>query len=236
MFRKTTPKDAAKDAQSRKPLPSGLAHPRASRDRRHRRGLVGRVRWRRRRQSVHPACLPRRPRNLEVGDGAHRWQPQHLVAETADGDIIGVAPCYLKSHSRGEYVFDRGWGGSLRARRRQLLSEASGHGAVHARNRPPPHGGAGRRRRHHASGARRGLIELARLSRCLLGPLTFMTRRNGTRLANAASSCAPTSNSIGTMPAFATFADSSPPCRRASARPSGASAATRLALASRWCG
>ena len=37
------------------------------------------------------------------------WQPQHLVAETADGSIIGVAPCYLKSHSRGEYVFDRGW-------------------------------------------------------------------------------------------------------------------------------
>ena len=37
------------------------------------------------------------------------WQPQHLVAETADGNTIGVAPCYLKSHSRGEYVFDRGW-------------------------------------------------------------------------------------------------------------------------------
>jgi predicted N-acyltransferase len=37
------------------------------------------------------------------------WQPQHLVAETADGSTLGVAPCYLKSHSRGEYVFDRGW-------------------------------------------------------------------------------------------------------------------------------
>src|SRR5262245_51642724 len=37
------------------------------------------------------------------------WQPQHLVAETADGAVLGVAPCYLKSHSRGEYVFDRGW-------------------------------------------------------------------------------------------------------------------------------
>ena len=37
------------------------------------------------------------------------WQPQHLVAETADGTIVGVAPCYLKSHSRGEYVFDAGW-------------------------------------------------------------------------------------------------------------------------------
>src|SRR5437016_8454016 len=49
---------------------------------------------------------------LEVSKSATArtgWQPQHLVAETADGEIIGVAPCYLKSHSRGEYVFDRGW-------------------------------------------------------------------------------------------------------------------------------
>src|ERR1044071_7495248 len=37
------------------------------------------------------------------------WQPQHLLAETADGSIVGAVPSYLKSHSRGEYVFDRGW-------------------------------------------------------------------------------------------------------------------------------
>src|SRR5262249_61804369 len=37
------------------------------------------------------------------------WQPQHILAETADGKILGAVPCYLKSHSRGEYVFDRGW-------------------------------------------------------------------------------------------------------------------------------
>ena len=37
------------------------------------------------------------------------WQPQHLVAEDDDGRILGVAPCYLKSHSRGEYVFDWNW-------------------------------------------------------------------------------------------------------------------------------
>ncbi len=38
------------------------------------------------------------------------WQPQHLVAELSeDGPIVGAVPCYLKSHSRGEYVFDRGW-------------------------------------------------------------------------------------------------------------------------------
>jgi predicted N-acyltransferase len=37
------------------------------------------------------------------------WRPQHLVGETVDGRVIGVVPCYLKPHSRGEYVFDSGW-------------------------------------------------------------------------------------------------------------------------------
>jgi predicted N-acyltransferase len=32
-----------------------------------------------------------------------------VIAETADGQVFGVTPCYLKSHSRGEYVFDHGW-------------------------------------------------------------------------------------------------------------------------------
>jgi predicted N-acyltransferase len=31
------------------------------------------------------------------------------LVEHADGAIVGAAPCYLKSHSRGEYVFDWGW-------------------------------------------------------------------------------------------------------------------------------
>jgi predicted N-acyltransferase len=36
------------------------------------------------------------------------WGPRHLIARL-DGSIAGIVPCYLKSHSRGEYVFDRGW-------------------------------------------------------------------------------------------------------------------------------
>ncbi|MBR1138784.1 MULTISPECIES: GNAT family N-acetyltransferase [Bradyrhizobium] len=36
------------------------------------------------------------------------WAPRHLVAKRGD-EILGVVPCYLKSHSQGEYVFDRGW-------------------------------------------------------------------------------------------------------------------------------
>lgn len=37
------------------------------------------------------------------------WQPQYLLVETGDGELIAAAPSYLKSHSRGEYVFDHGW-------------------------------------------------------------------------------------------------------------------------------
>jgi uncharacterized protein len=36
------------------------------------------------------------------------WGPRHLLAKI-DGQIKGIVPCYLKSHSQGEYVFDRGW-------------------------------------------------------------------------------------------------------------------------------
>ncbi len=37
------------------------------------------------------------------------WQVQHVLLTAPDGSVLAVAPCYAKSHSRGEYVFDRGW-------------------------------------------------------------------------------------------------------------------------------
>ena len=49
---------------------------------------------------------------LESSDSATAragWQPQHLIAETQGGAALCVVPAYLKSHSRGEYVFDAGW-------------------------------------------------------------------------------------------------------------------------------
>jgi uncharacterized protein len=36
------------------------------------------------------------------------WAPQHLILTQGD-TIKGVVPCYLKSHSMGEYVFDHAW-------------------------------------------------------------------------------------------------------------------------------
>ena len=37
------------------------------------------------------------------------WAGRHQVEVDAAGHIQGIAPCYLKSHSQGEYVFDHGW-------------------------------------------------------------------------------------------------------------------------------
>jgi len=40
-----------------------------------------------------------------VGPGTG-WAPQHLVVEDGAGALLGAMPLYVKSHSRGEYVFD----------------------------------------------------------------------------------------------------------------------------------
>ena len=47
------------------------------------------------------------------------WQPQYLLAEAADGTLLGAAPLYVKSHSQGEYIFDHGWA--------QAFERAGGH-------------------------------------------------------------------------------------------------------------
>jgi uncharacterized protein len=41
--------------------------------------------------------------------GRTGWAPRHLVLRDQNGGVAGCAPCYLKSHSQGEYVFDYGW-------------------------------------------------------------------------------------------------------------------------------
>lgn len=49
---------------------------------------------------------------LEESGSATRetgWLPQHLLFEDAEGRLAACMPCYLKGHSRGEFVFDQGW-------------------------------------------------------------------------------------------------------------------------------
>ena len=59
---------------------------------------------------------------LEEADcvsAATGWLPQHLVLDGSGasdrGRVAGVMPCYLKSHSQGEYVFDHGWAEAFEA-------------------------------------------------------------------------------------------------------------------------
>jgi uncharacterized protein len=49
---------------------------------------------------------------LEESGSATRktgWLARHLLLEDDKGELVGCMPCYLKSHSLGEYVFDHGW-------------------------------------------------------------------------------------------------------------------------------
>lgn len=47
----------------------------------------------------------------EAGCAVERagWGPRHLSLRDEAGQVLGVMPLYLKSHSQGEYVFDHGW-------------------------------------------------------------------------------------------------------------------------------
>ena len=40
--------------------------------------------------------------------GRSGWLSRHVLMER-DGELIAAAPCYLKIHSQGEYVFDHSW-------------------------------------------------------------------------------------------------------------------------------
>ncbi|GGH25003.1 hypothetical protein GCM10007036_31810 [Alsobacter metallidurans] len=41
--------------------------------------------------------------------GRTGWGGAHVLVEGPGGEILACAPAYLKSHSRGEYVFDSSW-------------------------------------------------------------------------------------------------------------------------------
>ncbi len=50
--------------------------------------------------------------SLEISQsvgGRSGWQPRYILVEDQNGRLLGCAPCYLKTHSQGEYVFDQGW-------------------------------------------------------------------------------------------------------------------------------
>jgi len=115
---------------------------------------------------------------LEASGSATRktgWQPQHLLAEDADGVLRGAVPCYVKSHSRGEYVFDHGWA--------EAYGRAGGQYYPKLQVAVPFTPATGRRLlAHPAADAEAvrgaladGLVELCRLHRASSVHVTFMT-------------------------------------------------------------
>jgi hypothetical protein len=103
------------------------------------------------------------------------WQVRHILVKAADGALLAAAPCYAKSHSRGEYVFDRGWaeayeraGGSYYPKLQVAVpfTPATGRRLL---VRPGPHADLARQ----ALAA--GLLELCRLDTASGVHVTFAT-------------------------------------------------------------
>jgi predicted N-acyltransferase len=97
------------------------------------------------------------------------------VLERADGTIAGVVPCYLKSHSLGEYVFDHGWAEAYEragGRYYPKLQVAVPFTPVTGRRllvRPGPNASLAE------AALTDGLVELARLRRASSVHITFLT-------------------------------------------------------------
>src|SRR4051812_50011201 len=66
------------------------------------------------------------------------WRPAHLQLESEQGAILGLAPCFLKSHSQGEYVFDHGWADAYRRGGGRHYSEPQVSVPVSPPYGPPP--------------------------------------------------------------------------------------------------
>src|SRR5215467_2818931 len=102
------------------------------------------------------------------------WQPFHLVLER-DACIEAIAPMYVKSHSRGEYVFDHAWadayeraGGDYYPKLQVSVpfTPASGRRLLVRPGGDPD---------RVQGGLAAGLIELARLRQASSVHLTFLT-------------------------------------------------------------
>ena len=59
------------------------------------------------------------------------WIARHLILDDGEGGIAAAAPCYVKTHSQGEYVFDHGWA--------EAYGQAGGRYIPNCRSQYPSH-------------------------------------------------------------------------------------------------
>jgi uncharacterized protein len=114
--------------------------------------------------------------------GRTGWTPRHLLLRLGCGEIAGCAPCYLKAHSQGEYVFDHSWADAfVRAGGRYYpkLQIAVPFTPVPGRRllvRPGPSSDA------HQSMLAAGVIEVAQRNRISGVHITFLSEGEWRRL------------------------------------------------------
>jgi hypothetical protein len=111
------------------------------------------------------------------------WIPRHLVLEDGNGTPLAFAPCYAKTHSQGEYVFDWGWadaferaGGNYYPKLQVSVPFTPVTGP---RLLTPPGPGASRRKQLLAS----GLMELCKRNGISSAHLTFLPEEDWEMLA-----------------------------------------------------
>jgi uncharacterized protein len=105
------------------------------------------------------------------------WAGQHLILEEND-KIVGVAPCYLKSHSMGEYVFDHAWA--------DAYTRAGGHYYPKLQTSIPFTPATGPRllanTTEHRAALAQGLIALCQQSKSSSCHITFATKQEAEEL------------------------------------------------------
>ena len=105
------------------------------------------------------------------------WAAQHLILEEND-KIVGVAPCYLKSHSMGEYVFDHAWA--------DAYTRAGGHYYPKLQTSVPFTPAAGPRllanTAEHRAALAQGLITLCKQTKSSSAHVTFATKHESEEL------------------------------------------------------
>ena len=169
--------------------------------------------------------------------GRTGWQPQYLLAEDAEGALLGCAPSYVKSHSRGEYVFDHGWADAFERAggdyypKLQVAVPFTPVTGERLLARPGPAADSGTRR------ARRRARRNHAGERIVLRP-RHLPHRSGMARARAARLPATHRPAIPLAERRLRRVRGfpRPPSPRASARPSGASASRRSPPASRCIG
>ena len=164
---------------------------------------------------------PDRPPRAPAGGRA-------ICVAKLDGAIVGIVPCYLKSHSQGEYVFDRGWADAYeRAGGRYYPKlQASVPFTPATGPRLLIRDGVDQERIGDALAS--GLDGAVRRHQGLIGSRHLCAaKRNGSFSPTTASCSGPTSSSTGTIKATTASTISSRPSIRAIARRSSASGARR---------